>query len=79
MRTNLHCKRICTQCTSICKYRLSELNVNLKTLTDMAIKNELYSHHHPKSRQKRDRSANRSSDQAKIELANHYRIHHGIE
>ena len=73
-----HCKAKCLTCQSVCKYRLSELNLSNPNLTHDEIKNELFNHLHPKSRLNKRERTNRSYDQAKVELANHYKKCHFI-
>jgi len=71
-----HCKAACTVCSKECEYRLSELNSD--GLTHLQVKNELSVHGHPKSRKDRATRTNRTLEQAKIELSNHYRSHHSL-
>lgn len=71
----IHCKQSCTKCESICLFRLSELSVNTH-LRHTEIKNELYSHGHPKSRINKSSRKNRSFKEALKELYYHYKTNH---
>ena len=65
----------CSSCNTCCKFRLSELNKSNSFLTTTQVNDELKAHGHPKSRKNLDRS-NRTKDQAKNELKNHYLSYH---
>ena len=65
----------CSNCNINCKFRLSELNISNSFLTQIQVNDELKAHGHPKSRKNLDRS-NRTLDQAKLELKNHYLSYH---
>ena len=73
---SFHCiEEKCSNCRSVCKFRLSELNYRNNLLTQIQIINELKEHGHPKSRKNKDRT-NRTLKQARIELKNHYIKYH---
>ena len=71
------CKHVkCSSCKQICKYRLSHLNDNNTMLSQLQVNAELKNHGHPQSRKDTRTKKNRSMEEAKSELRNHYKNYH---
>ena len=66
----------CSACREPLRFRLSEINRNNTLLTQAQINDELKAHGHPKSRKNRITRVNRSLNEAKLELRNHYIKNH---
>lgn len=71
----IYCTQLkCSNCSQICKFRLSELGKLSSLLNQTQINCELKIHGHPKSRRKNKQ--NRTLNEAKLELKNHYIQYH---